>query len=501
MTSVSRLGRPIMLAMAAVMMAAAVPAHGQTLQWARQFGTAGYDAASAVTTDAAGNIYVGGVTRGVLPGQASAGNGDAFVSRYAPSGDLIWFRQFGTAGEDGILAEATDVAGYVYVAGFMGGETSIRGTAGLLAKYDSAGNQLWLRQFGPADFSTAAVDVDTDPAGNVYVAGSAANVFGRESFLAKYSASGQQLWSHSIITSTLDPMALATDKFGHVYVVGRGGFNGADAVIAQYDELGNQVWQRQFGTASNELPQDVATDALGDVYIVGLQDGYDLEASFLAQYDTAGNQNWVRTFSAESFPPWAMTVAADAEGNAFVAGFVFGPFAGETSAGHFDAFVLQYDRAGTQRWVRQFGTPEQDEFTDIAVDDAGNIYVAGTTPAAFAGETHLGSIDAVLARLTATRPGINERIAETRSTLAGMAIAGGIRRSLEQKLASAQRSVDAGHTDAICGPLTAFANEVSAQDGKQLTAFQAALLRTSIGVPLAEAGCHGHARTGDVRIR
>lgn len=485
MTSMFPFRRPIVLAFAAVM-AGHLPAHAQTLQWVRQVGTAAHDAAAAVTTDASGNIYVGGVTRGTFPGQTSAGNGDAFIARYDASGELVWVRQFGTAREDGLTAAAADAAAFVYVAGFIGGQTSILGTAALLAKYDAAGNQLWVRQFGPAGFSTAAVDVDADAAGNVYVVGTVANISGREAFLAKYSPSGDPLWSRPITTAALDPTGVATDHAGHVYVIGSGA---SDAVIVQYDELGNQVWLRQFGTPSNDLPQDVAANTLGDVYIVGLRDGIDLEASFIAQYDTAGNQNWVHEFTAENFPPWAITVAADAAGNAFVAGFIAGTFPGQTSAGTFDAFVLAYDRAGAQQWVRQFGTAQQDQATNVAVDDAGNIYVAGTTLGAFSGEVQLGEVDAFLARFTIRRAGIGERIAETSGILAGMAIPEGIRRSLEQKLASALRSADAGRVADVCGPLTAFANEVSAQNGKKLTAGQAAQLRNSIDVARAEAGC------------
>lgn len=468
-----------------VLVLAAVPADAQTLQWVRQFGSAQHDAASAVTTDAAGNIYVGGVTRGALPTQTSAGNGDAFLARYDSSGSVVWFRQFGTTQEDGIRAVATDLAGHVYVAGFIGGATSIAGTAGLLAKYDAAGNQLWLRQFGAAGFSTTAIDADTDPAGNVYVLVNMGNVFGQQWALAKYTPAGEQLWSRPI-AAPLEPLRLATDTSGQVYIVGR---IAIDAFVAKYDDSGNQVWLRQFGTPSLDVAQDVATNALGDVYVIGLQDGYDLEASFIAQYDGAGNQQWMRSFTADSLAPWAMAVAADDHGNAFVGGFVWGTFAGEPTAGRFDAFVLHYDRAGTQQAVRLFGTSEAEDVRGIAVDLAGNIYVAGSTDGTFPGETHLGASDAFLARLTLPHASLADRIGDARTTLAGMAIPDGIRRSLDAKLAAAQRAAEAGDNSAACGPLTAFANEVSAEDGKKLTADQAALLRSVLSAALAGGGC------------
>jgi len=469
------------------MIGTAAPAHGQSVQWVRQFGTMDYDNALAVTTDPSGDVYVGGTTRAALPGQTSAGKDDAFLAKYDLSGNVVWFRQFGTSGEDGILAEATDAAGYIYAAGFAGGQTSIAGTAGLLAKYDSAGNQLWMRQFGAPDFSTHAFSVAADAAGDLYLIGSSANIFGFESFLAKFSASGQQQWSRVVSGAS----HVATDNVGHVYVVSgtRSDAQDVDVTIAQYDALGNQVWLRQFGSAIDDFPEGVDVNALGDIYIAGRQEGFDPQASFLAQYDTAGNQHWVRSFTGENFPPLAMSVVTDATGNAFVGGFTPGTFPGTTSTGLFDAFVVQYDRAGTERWVTQFGTTEGEDVRSIAVDDTGNVYVAGLTSGAFPGETLLGGTDAFLARLVTAPISVEGRVAETRKALAGMTIAAGIRQSLDQKLASGQRSAATGRQDATCGLLTAFINEVSAQDGKGLTGDQAALLRSPIDAIRAESGC------------
>jgi hypothetical protein len=467
------------------MVGAATPAQAQTLQWVRQFGTAAHDIGYTVTTDTTGNIYVGGVTRGALPAQTSAGNGDAFVARFDASGGVIWVRQFGTSQEDGIVESATDAAGAVFVAGFTGGQTSIAGTTGLLAKYDSAGNRLWTREFTAAGFSTSAIDVDTDAAGNVYVLLNMGNVSGQQWSLAKYTAEGAPLWSRPLDAS-LNPTRLATDTSGHVYLVGR---TASDAFVAQYDDLGNQVWVRPFGTPSLDTATDVATNALGDVYVVGLQDGYDLEASFIARYDAAGDQNWVRTFTADDFAPWAMAVTADDEGNTFIGGFVWGTFGGEPTAGRFDAFVVQYDRAGTQGSVRLFGTSETEDVRGISVDSSGNIHVAGTTDGTFPGEIHQGVGDVFLARLTLPQVGLSGRITEAMSTLAGLGLAHDIQRSLAAKLAAAQRAADAGSNSAACGPLNAFANEVSALAGKKLTADQAALLRSAIGLALSAGAC------------
>jgi hypothetical protein len=395
-------------------------------------------------------------------------------------GNLVWLRQFGSPGFDGILAATTDRAGAVYVAGVAGGTTSARDTAGLLAKYDSSGNQLWVRRFGAAGTTTAAFGVTVDPDGELYVVGTVSDIARHDSFLTKFSVSGEQRWSR--VTSNgpaSDFIRVAADDRGHVYVAGLTITDpnaGDDVVVAQYDGSGNQVWARQFGTASNDLPTGIATDPLGDVYVVGEQDGYDLEASFLARYDAAGNQQWVRSFSGQSFPPLAMSVAADSAGHAFVAGFTPGSFAGQTSVGGFDAFALEYDRGGAQLWVRQFGSPESEDVRGVAVDDGGNVYVAGHTSGAFPGQTFLGGADAFLVRLLVAPVRVEERIAEIRRILAAMPISAGFVRALDHILAAAERSALRGHIDAACGQLGATAHKVSAQDRKKLTHDQAVLL-------------------------
>ena len=85
------------------------------LLWTRQFGTAGHDRAFGVTVGPSG-VYIAGSTDGALPGETSAGNADAFLGRYDGAGNLLWTHQFGTPAADEALAVAAD-AFEVYAAG------------------------------------------------------------------------------------------------------------------------------------------------------------------------------------------------------------------------------------------------------------------------------------------------------------------------------------------------------------------------------------------------
>ena len=64
----------------------------------------------------AGGIYVTGCTDGTLEGQTSSGGDDAFLVRFDTAGNLLWIRQFGSAGDD-FAEEVAIWDGGVYVVG------------------------------------------------------------------------------------------------------------------------------------------------------------------------------------------------------------------------------------------------------------------------------------------------------------------------------------------------------------------------------------------------
>ncbi len=70
------------------------------------------------------------------------------------------------------------------------------------------------------------------------------------SFLARYDSAGNQLWLRQSVLGwgelTLD---LAPDGAGGVVIAGRlGPWGSTDAFVARFDSAGNELWARQFGT-------------------------------------------------------------------------------------------------------------------------------------------------------------------------------------------------------------------------------------------------------------
>ncbi len=103
----------------------------------------------------------------------------------------------------------------------------------------------------------------------------------------------------------------------------------------------------------------------------------------------------------------AKAICADRRGNIYIVGYSEGtwgdpirPYGG----GDTDAFVAKLNSSGTLLWMTFLGGSGADEGRDIISDEAGYIYVTGTSPSTWAGPIvpHGGSADAFAAKLSPT---------------------------------------------------------------------------------------------------
>jgi catechol 2,3-dioxygenase-like lactoylglutathione lyase family enzyme len=291
--------------------------------WTRQLGTSTNDDSVAVSADKLGNVFFTGGTSGALGG-ASAGRDDVFVGNYDSAGNLQWLHQFGTASVDGGLDLSADGQGNVYV----GGETNMNPNFpypfdAFLTKYDSAGNQLWTRTLASTgDDRTLGVSVDG--LGNVYAAGWAGGNFSGEpnptgAFLAKYDAAGNLLWIRQDNAGTI--YGMSADGQGNIFL---GGTNG-DALVFKYDSSGHLIWSRQFGTTGYDIIYALSADQLGNVYVTGSTEGTlggpnaGSTDTFVAKYDAAGNQLWLLQLGGSGGDS-ASGAAAGGNGIVYIAG-------------------------------------------------------------------------------------------------------------------------------------------------------------------------------------
>jgi hypothetical protein len=111
------------------------------------------------------------------------------------------------------------------------------------------------------------------------------------------------------------------------------------------------------------------------VYVTGSSWISQTDCNYLTiKYSSNGDTSWVRRFD---FPAngveHACAMAMDDAGNLYVAGT-----SDCLGVGH-DYTTVKYDSSGRELWVRRYNGPESyfDRACAIAVDDYGNVYVTG----------------------------------------------------------------------------------------------------------------------------
>lgn len=193
--------------------------------WSQQVGTAKDDASRSVAVDGDGNVLISGGTY-----ESSAGGRlDAFLTKFDTSGNQLWSRQVGTTLDDYSQSVAVDGLGNIYISGHtrgsLGGPNAGQDDA-FLMKFDPSGTELWSRQIGTSNFDKS-LSVTVDSEGNAFISGVTKGNFGglnagdEDAFLAKFDPSGTVLWVQQIGTAQSDvSYSVAVDSIGNAYISG-----------------------------------------------------------------------------------------------------------------------------------------------------------------------------------------------------------------------------------------------------------------------------------------
>ena len=162
----------------------------------------------------------------------------------------------------------------------------------------------------------------------------------------------------------------------------------ADCLVAKahcgsVDATSSIEWARQFGTQRYDLAYAAAPDGRGGSYVAGFTN-FALEGqtyhhrydAFLSRYDDDGDEVWTRQFGTNGTDQ-ALAIAVSGT-DVYVAGSTDGRFPKQKYAGGRDGFVARFEADGTRAWLHQFGTKRDDEVLAIA-STPGSVYLAGAS--------------------------------------------------------------------------------------------------------------------------
>lgn len=350
----------------------------QAQQWGKNTISDYTNEALDIEIDASGNNYITGYITGEtafstnVSQTSAAGNGDIYVAKYAPNGQLIWIKQFGgnfsDRGYDLVVDHNQDI---IVTGQFFGqvnfGATTLTSNANskdiFLFKIDPAGTILWARKEG-GSMAENAYGVSVDSQNNVLLTGQ---------FQGTSSIAGQT------ITSIIDPVTFLPSF---------------DLFIAKYDLNGNPLWLKTGLADYEDRGLAVTTDDNNNIFITGQfsdtlvlagqtfnNDAYNV--GFLAKFSSAGQLQWMNTLRA------GMVIPYDLEVNSVNEVVVTGDFLGNMV--YFDAnglhnitnpyerqiFVLKTANNGNYIWDETFGSDSDVSARSVSIDSQKDIFVTG----------------------------------------------------------------------------------------------------------------------------
>jgi uncharacterized delta-60 repeat protein len=306
---------------------------------------------------------------------------------FAPAEAQIqaWVARYNGPGNSQDVANdlVVDKVGNVYVTGYSFSAATKNDYATI--KYNSAGVQQWVALYnGPGNDNDNAVAVAVDNAGNVYVTGSSIGAGTSADYATiKYNSAGVQQWVvrfNGPGNAGDGASAMEIDNAGNIYVTGSSGGSGTggDYTTIKYNSAGVQQWVERYNGPGNgsDGTSAIAIDGTGNVYVTGISDGVDTGPDYATiKYNASGAQQWVARYnSAGNTSDRAVDIALDQAGNIYVTGS-----AGTSTA--MDYVTVKYNAAGAQQWVARYNGPANtgDNAVGMAVDTDGNVYVTGTS--------------------------------------------------------------------------------------------------------------------------
>ncbi len=362
-------------------------------------GGSGNDGAFSVALDAAGNIYLAGITSSAdFPSTAASpgarkfsGATDAFVVKLNPQGTVpVYTVYLGGSDQDAALAVAADAQGNAYLTGGTNSRDFPVTASAFQPKFGGTGG--------------SSLPPFSSPAG--------------DGFVAKFGPSGDLVYSSYLGGAGIDQgYGITVDAAGAVTVAGatastdfpvtsgvvqavRRGY--PDVFVARVNPDGTSLlYSTYLGGARENYALALALDSSGNAYVTGVTSSDDFPvtpdavqarrtgntAAFAAKLNNTGTALSYATYLGGNNNTYGYGIAVDGSGGAY--------FTGATSATDFPVTDGAYQRRGKQGgdvfvtrlapdgnrlvFSSVFGGNGPDFGRAITLDPSGDIYVAGST--------------------------------------------------------------------------------------------------------------------------
>lgn len=375
---------------------------------------------TSILTDTSNNVYISGYTNGSILGINAGGfsGSNGFIMKNDASGLSLWVKYITSStnsldSSSQILSMSKYSTNNLYVTGYtikqLGTDPQLGYYDMFIAKYDTNGNKLWIKQLGLSSLGhypqTIGNSIATDSSGNSYVAGSTSTglilggLSGNSSsnldnnndlLVVKYDTNGNKLWVKQLAAlSWTNSSYVLIDSSNNPYVITNAstptflGFTKTstyDMYIIKFTSTGTISSTNRL--VGNLFPKGSSIDTLGNIYVTGYIDGF---TAFLLKYKiSTGLTDWSKSFTSStaintSASNTGTGVINDTLGNVYVTGATGGSLFSNPLTGQVDTFVLKYNSSGTLLWSTQLGGYDKTSSSGITIDSSSKVFVTGYT--------------------------------------------------------------------------------------------------------------------------
>jgi len=265
-------------------------ASGDTL-WTRTYGGTGEDYGLSVQQTTDGGYIIAGTTN-------SFGSGEqVYLVKTNATGDTLWTKSYGRAGEDyGYSVQQTQDGGYI-----VAGETKSFGNARqvYLIKTNASGDTLWTRTYGGPWAQGKSVQQTSD--GGFIITGETYSFGGDwQVYLIKTNATGDTLWSRNYGGTGADNgnSVQQTQDGGYIVAGETESFgNARQYYLIKTNASGDTLWTRNYGGAGTDEGKSVQQTMDGGYIVAGWTISFGNGGQvYLIKTNASGDTLWTRSY-------------------------------------------------------------------------------------------------------------------------------------------------------------------------------------------------------------
>ncbi|OLS27532.1 MAG: putative WD repeat-containing protein L264 [Candidatus Heimdallarchaeota archaeon LC_3] len=410
-------------------------------QFSTLFGGSGEDTISSLTLDSSDNIVLAGQTSsGDFPtfnayNSTYGGSEDIFLAKFSSTGQLLFSTYLGGSSLDSISSLRIDSSGNIVLAGATSSPdfpilNAYKNTYGgdidvFLAKFSSTGQLLFSTYLGGSSLDLNP-SLRFDSSGNIVLAGVTSssdfptlNAYNsiysgsEDGFLVKFSSTGQLLFSTYLGGSSLDSIfSLGIDSSGNIVLAGvtsspdfptLNAYNSIhrgdlDEFLAKFSSTGQLLFSTYLGGSNLDFNPSLRIDSSDNIVLVGRTYSVDFPIlnayestygggdgdDFLVKFSSTG-QLLFSTYLGGSRGDFISSLEIDSSGNIVLAGITNSPdfptlnTFDSTYRGVFDVFLTKFSSTGQLLFSTYLGGSSGDFISSLVLVYSDNIVLAGQT--------------------------------------------------------------------------------------------------------------------------